>query len=178
MRDRHVSRAEIAERLNLTERRITELVKDGKLADGTVFPSRVDGRDRKFPVQRCFEWYLRFKQEEAVERAAGRTTPANMAEAELRRAIADAELAELKLQRLRGEVVPLETYRNELRRVLSRVRGRFQAVPGEFAPRILEPLDMVKATSVLKDLVGTVLAELQHVSIEDAGDSDERAAVA
>lgn len=180
MADRHVVRAEIAARLGLSERQITNLVRTGKLADGSSFPSRVSGRDRTFPSDRCFDWYVRYKQEEALQRAAGKKEPANMAEAELRKAIADAEIAELKLQRLRGEIVPLDQYRRELRRVLSRVRARFQAIPGEYAPRILEPLDMARATMVLRDLVGSVLAELQSsgrsTDADEPGDENEAVA--
>lgn len=167
MADRLVSRREIGDRLGLSERQITNLIKSAKLADGTPFPSRVDGRDRKFPTDRCFDWYVRFKQEEALKRADSRKEPENMADAELRKAIADAEIAELKVMRLRGDVVTLETYRKELRRVLTRVRARFAAIPGEFAPRILEPMDMARASAVLKDLVATVLAELQRAGADD-----------
>ena len=101
--------------------------------------------------------------------------PENMADAELRKAIADAEIAELKVMRLRGDVVTLEHYRKELRRVLGRVRARFAAIPGEYAPRILEPMDMARASAVLKELVATVLAELQRIG---AGDDEEEDAAA
>lgn len=176
MAERYVSRREIAERLGLSERQITNLVRDAKLADGTEFPSRVKGKDRSFPSDRCFDWYVRFKQEEALQRAAGREAPKDMAAAELRKAIADAEIAELKVAQLRGEFVSLEEYRKELRRILTRIRARFVAIPGEFAPRILEPMDMVKASAVLKDLVATVLAELQGVGRHTEDASDEQVA--
>lgn len=177
MPDRFVSRAEIADRIGLSARQITNLVRSGKLSDGTVFPSRVNGRDRTFPVERCFEWYVRFKQEEALERAAGRPALSNIADAELRKAIADAEIAELKVQRLRGEVAPIEQYRNEMRRVMTRVASRFRAMPGEYASKILEPLDMPRATNVLRDMVGEVLAELQvaarSTSVEEIADGED-----
>lgn len=174
MPDRQATKAEIAARLNLSERQIATLVRSGKLADGTEFPSRVSGRSRTFPADRCFEWYVRYKQEEALQRADGRKQPATMQDAELRKAIADAEIAELKLQRLRGEIVPLEQYRRELRRVLTRVRARFQSVPGEYASQILEPLDMARATLILRDLVANVLTELQPAggAIGDADETD------
>lgn len=102
--------------------------------------------------------------------------PESMADAELRKAIADAEIAELKVMRLRGDVVTLETYRKELRRVLTRVRSRFTAIPGEYAPRILEPMDMARASAVLKDLVATVLMELQRAGADDELGQDAAAA--
>lgn len=164
MADTHVSRAEIAARLGLSERQVTNLVRSGRLADGTPFPSRVRGRTRTFPTDRCFAWYIRFKQEEALERAATRESPTNMQEAELRKAVADAEMAELRLATMRGDVVPIEQYRRELHRTLSRVAARFASVPGEYAPRILEPLDMPRAVKLLRELVATVMAELQSAA--------------
>lgn len=172
MPDRYVSRAEIADRLSLTERSITGLVKKGKLADGTPFPSRVAGKARTFPVERCFEWYLRFKIEEAIARA-GPQTPVDLADAEKRKAIADAELAEHKLAQLRREFVPIGDYRRELERVVGRLRGRLSAAPGEYAPRIMEPLDMPHAVAVLREMVADLLANLQgsgEVADDEGGD--------
>lgn len=108
---------------------------------------------------------------DAAARPADKDTPANMLEAELRKAVADAELAELKLARLRGEVVPIEEYGKELRRVLGRVRGRIAAVPGEYAPRILEPLDMPRAVALLRELTTSLLQELQRAGAPPAPDA-------
>lgn len=115
--------------------------------------------------------WLEQRARDSVERERPTADAETMAQAELRKAVADAGVAELKLQRLRGEMVPLEEYRKELRRVLGRVRGRIAAIPGEYAPRILEPLDMPRATVLLRGLVAAVLAELQHAGDPAPGDA-------
>lgn len=168
MPDRYVSRGELAVRLGLSERQITNLVR--RHPD---FPSRVDGRERSFPTDRCFEWYVRYKQEEALQRAAAKPEITGRADADLRKAIADAEIAELRVQKLRGDVVPTEAYRKELRRVLDRVRGRFVSIPGEYGPRCLNLSEVAASVAVLRDLVASVLAELQ--SVANAPDLDEDA---
>lgn len=156
-----VSQVDLASILGLSSRQIRNLEKQG-----------LPREEKGYPVSRCVRWYADFKQEEALQRAASREEPKDMEEAELRKAVADAEMAELKLARLRGEVAPIDQYRREMRRVLGRVRARFQSVPGEYAPRILEPMDMAAAVTVLRDLVATVLSELQRTG-DTAGDEED-----
>lgn len=176
MTDRQVSRAEIARRLNLSEKRITQLVKEGRLKDGTAFPSRVDGRSRTFPSDRCFEWYVRFKQEEALQRAAP-AEPDNLRTAELRQAIADASIAELKLAGLRNEVAPVEEHRRELRRILGRVRSRIIAIPGTYASQLLGVPTMADAAVRLRVIVVAILSDLQQAAgaleTDDEGEVEE-----
>lgn len=160
MAEKHVSRAKIAARLGLAERRITDFIRNGKLADGTPFPSRVSGRARTFPEERCFDWYIKFKQEEAIARA-GPQKPVGIEEAEKRKAIADAELAELKLARLRGDLLPVDDFRADLQRILGAVRARILSMPAEYAPRI--PLEMAAAVKLLQDIGDDLFAEMQQV---------------
>jgi phage terminase Nu1 subunit (DNA packaging protein) len=168
MPELHLSRAEIADRLDLSERRITQLVRTHD------FPRRVSGRSVTFPWPRCLHWYVQFKQEEALKRAAP-AEPKNLEEAEKRKAIADAEIAEFRLAKMRGEVVPLDLYRAELRRVLDRVRARFVSVPGEYAPRLIGLAEMPAAVAVLRDLVTSVLGEMQGAGAEPMDDTSEAA---
>jgi phage terminase Nu1 subunit (DNA packaging protein) len=163
MADSFGSRAEVALALRLSEREITNLVKRGRHADGTEFPSRVRGRHRDFPLDRCFEWYIQFKQEEALERAAPRE-PSNLIDAELRKAVADAEIAELRVAKLRGEVAPIDAHRKELRRVLGKVRGQIVAMPGAYASRVLNLPDMAAAVARLREVSAGLLRELQSAA--------------
>jgi phage terminase Nu1 subunit (DNA packaging protein) len=173
MADRHVSRAEIADRLHLSERQITTLVKSGQLADGTPFPSRVDGkRSRTFPVERCFDWYVHYKQEEALQRA-GPKAPDNLADAELRKAIADAAIAELKLANLRNEVVPKEAYRAELRRILGKVRATVVSMPGRHASRVVGLDALPQAVLRLRAIADDLLSELQRAGDAEADDEGQ-----
>ncbi len=169
MPDRYVTRAEIAARLNLTERRISMLVRDHE------FPRRVEGRAVTFPSDRCFEWYLQFKQEEALARAADRTPvgPLALGEAELRKAVADADIAELRVAKLRGEVVPIESFRKELRAGYGRARARWVSVPGEYGNRFLHLTETAASVALLREMVNQVLAELQVIGAPEDEDEDD-----
>src|SRR5689334_15509333 len=135
MPDRLATRAEIAKRLGLSERQISNLVKSGRLEDGTEFPSRVEGRERKFFEDRCFAWYVRYKQEEAVRKSAGPEKPKNSGERKDREAELRLAMLELDFAERRRELVSREAARNELRRVLTRIAVKARSVTGEFAPR-------------------------------------------
>jgi hypothetical protein len=178
MPDRLVERAEIAKQLRLSERQIANLVKSAKLDDGRAFPSRVEGRSRKFPEDQCFEWFIRWKQEEAVRRSAGTAKSSDKADVALRQAEIDLGMAELRFAELRRDVVRIEEYRKELRRVLGKVAAKVRTITGEFAPRILEPLDMPKAVKLLRELQLRLLGELGTAGATETVTEDAREDVA
>lgn len=163
MADELISRADMARELHVTERQITTLVKNGKLKDGTQFPSRVEGRERKFYRDRGFDWYIQHKQEEAVARATrGGTTaaPGAAPTGKDRLLAAQASMTEVKLARARGELVSLEAYREALGTVLGAIRGRVLALPGEYAPRL--PGDMAMSVALLRAMMADLLEELRR----------------
>jgi hypothetical protein len=160
MAERYVSREDIAARLGVTLRQITRLVRDHD------FPRRVDGRRVTFPSDRCFDWYIQFKQREAIDRAQP-AKDSTLEEAEKRKAIADASIAEIKLATLRRELVSIEDYRRELREVLGRVRARVLAIPGEYAPQLLTVEGMPQAVATLRTIAAAVLTELEAAAVAD-----------
>lgn len=169
--DRYVDRAEIAFLLDVDVRTITNYVNEH--AD---FPSRVSGKRRTFPVQRCIAWARERAVAEALAKAAPPPPPeegSGLLAAELRKAVADAELAELKAAKLRGDVVAVQAAAKEIRDAFSRVRARLLSTPGEYAPQMLHLEELPKAVLMLRNLVDTVLAELQaHAGGEDLEDDD------
>lgn len=153
--DRFVDRKEIAWLLGVEERTITNWVR--KHSD---FPSRVRGRERDFPVRRCLQWRTDKLVAESLASASSKP-PSDVGEAEKRKLIAEAELAEIKVAKARGEVVLVTVARAEMRDVFSRIRASLTAKPGEYAPRMLHLETVNEAIAPLRDLVDDVLAELQ-----------------
>lgn len=164
-KERYVGREEIADILGVEPRTITNWVKNHP--DFAAL-TRVRGTSRTFPVQKCRQW----KEDRAVADALASfqpPAPDGLAEAERRRAIADAELAELKVAKFKSELVDAGVVGKEIARAFDRVAARLKATPGEFAPQIMQPLTMPEAVAVLRRLVTTSLAGLQH----DFGIDDE-----
>lgn len=166
--ERYVDRTEIAFLLGVEPRTITNWVKNHP-----DFPSRVSGKERKFPVLKCIRW----KTDRDVADAISSMEPApadNFSEAELRKAIADAEMAELKVRKFKAELVDASIVGTEVARAYARVAARLKSTPGEFAPQILHPLTMPEAVAVLRRLVTTALTALQSEFLnEDIREADE-----
>ena len=163
--DRFVDRTEIAFLLGVEPRTVTNYVKSHP-----DFPSRVKGSNRTFPVQRCLAWQRDRAVADAITSVAP-PPPDGAHEAGVRKAIADAELAEIRLAKLRGELIPVDVASQEVDRAFGRVRARFVAVPGEYGPQLLNLTDLPRAVAVLRALVAQVLTELQ-VGLGD-GDADD-----
>src|SRR5690349_13895608 len=105
-RDEYVDREKIADHLDVEPRTITNLVKEH--AD---FPSRVKGRTRTFPKRQCLAWYIKYKQDEAVKRAAPKRDEREALDvAKTRKVEIDTELAEIELEEARGRIIPVDMH--------------------------------------------------------------------
>lgn len=158
------SREEIADILGVDVRTITNYRK--RHPD---FPVKIDGKRVRFPIARCVTWKIDRAVADAIASMAP-AAPKDLADAEKRRAIADAEFAEIRVQKLRAEVVLAEDAIREIQESYARVRARFVAVPGEYAPRFLNLTSIPQAVAQLRDLTSTVLSELQQVQVSDEDD--------
>jgi phage terminase Nu1 subunit (DNA packaging protein) len=164
--DRYVERDEIAFLMDVTPRTVTNYRKHH-----SDFPCRVSGRAVTFPVKRCLQWQRDRIVADAIADVAP-PVPSNIVQAELRKTIADAELAELKVGRMRGDLLAVQVAAKEIRNAFGRVRARLLSTPGEYAPQMLHLEEMPQAVSKLRQLVDTVLAELQATAGGDAIDDD------
>jgi phage terminase Nu1 subunit (DNA packaging protein) len=152
--DRYVERAEIAFLMEVDVRTITNWVRSAE------FPSRVKGNHRTFPVLKCLRWKIDRDVADAVT-AMAPPPPDNLFEAEQRKAIADAEMAELRVAKFKSELVDASVVGKEIDRAFNRVSARLKSTPGEFAPQLLQQLSMPEAIAILRRLVSTTLTALQ-----------------
>lgn len=74
--------------------------------------------------------FARWREQQLVDTARREATPTvSLDEARTRKALAEAELAEIELARARGEVVALSDYEAALARILDRLAARLRALP-------------------------------------------------
>ncbi len=140
--------ATIAKLLDLTPRRIRQLVDEG------VIPREERGRYALVPAVRGYVQYLR---ERAVNADVGQD---ELGQYRVRKLKAEAELAEMKSAETRGELVRAEDYTSMMVASFSRVRTRLLAVPSTIAPHLLG-LDAAKdAQRIVKDAIYEALREL------------------
>jgi len=97
-----------------------------------------------------------------IERSGSGAAPADasQAEARRRRELANAELAELKLRKLRGELVAIEDCLPILREELANVRSRLMAIPGRLAQSLAAMTDALAVERAIDDEIQGALSEI------------------
>lgn len=115
---------------------------------------------------------------QASERVANGVVPsASIEEARVRKISADAALAELQLQRERGEVVNIEDVAKTVGEEYAAVRAKLLAIPTKLAPRIAIEADENTCRELLAREITEALNELTADSVtEGAGREPEAAA--
>lgn len=172
MAEKYVGRAEIAEHLGLSEREITNLVKEHK----DDFPSRVRGRSRTFPKGRCQKWYIEFKQKEAVARAKPVKT-LELDEARAKKTMIDTELAELELEAARGRLIPKEIHEQRVEELAGRLAGKVKNL-SRYTGDVQSALTAVDAQVLLERIGDDLLRALYGAAEELEADAERDDAAA
>lgn len=148
-----MSATQAAERLGITAQAI------GMWARRPGAPVRFEGR------RTWLEWpaFARWREAELLAEATRDAQPRSLEEARIRKALAEAELAEIEVAKSRGEYVAVEDYERAVGVVLDRVTARLRSLP----PR-LERFG-VEVESVLEREIEAVIAEM-HAEDQDVVD--------
>lgn len=123
-----VNSAAVAEALNLTERRVEQLVHEG-------MPRVSRG---KYDLWTCARWYIQYLQK-AIERRAtenGEGTHANLTEEKKRLIRIQADTALLEYRQKTGELIPAHLVDDKFVTFASTIRDRFFALPSRVAGRL------------------------------------------
>ena len=152
-KDGTVSASELARLMNLeSARRVQQLVADEGM------PRRVQNGRPEYPWPDALKWYIAFK----VSAEAAKADPIDLEKARARKMAADAELAELELARVRGEQVPVETFRETVGAIATKIRAQLLAAPGRYSARIVGVDSLPDAQRHLDAIVRDVLNELSE----------------
>lgn len=169
-----LTQTQLARRLGRDPARIREFV-----AKGVLKPVG-EGRAARFEWAAALEAFVDYQVRRQAQRLAEELAadiagvPASLADAELRKARADAIRAEVRAKRELGEVIAVTDAVAEGRRFAEQVRALLLAVPSRYQAAVASELRVpIPAAGVaLRTLVGEVLADLQR----DAGQNHEAAA--
>lgn len=142
-----VSQTELASLLSLSTRQIRNLEKEG-------MPKGSDGQRSVYEPAACVRWYVQYRERLAA--------PKDQEDAEKRRAIAEAQLAELKLAKEQGKVVEVETVGQEVDGMLEQLRNQLLTLPQRWAPQTVGLKTLPEATQVLEAAVLESLAALSR----------------
>jgi hypothetical protein len=151
--------AVIAGLLDLTERRVQQLVRQG------VIPRGERGR---YDLVGAVRGYVRFLREQAT-RAQGGEVDFSAERARLIKAKAD--LAEMEAALRRGELVPAQRVEQAWTAVLARLRARLLVLPDRLAPLVHEEATLSGARALIRRTIFAALSELAAIPIETADDA-------
>lgn len=160
-----ISQKELAERLSLSTRQVRNL-EDKRVLE----PISEDGKKR-YPWPESSRAYVDFKIHEGLRRAE--TTAAD--EWERRHEAADARLAEIKVEKEEGRLIPLETHTDVVGETADRLTAVIQNIPSNFTLYLeragLSPAD---SQSVLEQLAQELMRALRGVAddLADVPDDD------
>lgn len=163
-REETVSTAELARAFGVDERTIRNWVALG-------CPQRMRSKRPAYMLSEVIAW--RRKQDQIDARGSEKP---DLAAEQARKLRADADLAELKVQERRGELVPAADVERQMERLCGTLRSRVLGVRGRWAPRILGLGTMPDATRVLDELANDVLEALRsagdELTSDEAGDEE------
>jgi len=145
--------AVIARLLDLTERRVQQLARDGIIPASTR-----SGPDRgRYDLVGTVRGYVRYLREQATRSQTG-TADFGVERARLIKAKAD--LAEMDAQIRRGDLLPAGDVEEAWIAVLARLRARLLVLPDRLAPLVHEETTIAGTRAQIRDAIAEALAEL------------------
>lgn len=160
-----VGPTEAAESLGITRQALARLAKE---PDCPV--ERAGSGTNRFRWPDLNLWYMARKVSEATRN----DTPADLEEARTRREAALAEQEELKLAKMRGELMTVAHGQREIGNAYARVSAKLKNLPTKLAPLLVGCEDEAEVLRRVQPVVGEAMDELYRA--EDITDEEEAAA--
>jgi len=154
----------VASALNLDERRIQQLVKEG-------MPREKRGQ---YVVLKCALWYVRYLQAALEKKAVPLPDGTYAAERDerIRNLRADAELKEIELAKERGFLVSLRDVESTMTDLVLTTKARIMAIPPRVAPELVGETSRVMVQAKIEKACREALASLAKAGNEPIGTSD------
>jgi hypothetical protein len=132
----------------------------GRLAKEKDAPVRPGKRGTEFEFPAMILWWADLK----AKRAAARAAPGDLDDAELRKAAAEAELAEHKVLQARRQLMTVDTHDAVVRMLLARLNARLGAFPARAAQVAMttHPEGELAVRVAMEDVTEELKAELRQ----------------
>jgi len=144
----------IARLLDLSERRVQQLVHDG------VIPKAERGR---YELVGAVRGYVRYLRDLVLKSETG---GADYASERARLVKARADLAEMEASRMRGALLAAPEVTAAWTEIVALMRARLLVLPDKLAPLIHETTSIAEARGVLKTALHEVLTEIATTEVE------------
>lgn len=158
MADQSVPLATIAQFLDLTERRVNQLVKEG------VLPRADRG---KYPFLGCVKGYIKYL------RAMANDGSLSLTDERTRLTRAQAEGEEMKVKALKGDLIHRDTAERVWEDVIVACRSRLLSMPSKVAPIVVHCKTIPEIRDKIESLVHEALNELSRIDPTDYANHPE-----
>jgi hypothetical protein len=153
-----ITSAEACDRLGLSDTWLRKLAEEG------VITKQGYRTTTRYPWPKIRVQYLAYRESLLLEGLAG---------GKERKDLAEAEMAELKLARERGQLVTLAYMEAEVSRILVALRARLQAMPSSWAARLGAAESTVDRQLMLEEAIAELMPLLQSDVIGALPDAED-----
>lgn len=164
-----VNQSDLSRLLGLTTRQIRNLERDG------ILRAEIDAHGKKvYPWPESNHRYIQYK----VEEAKGKRTSVeeSIQEAELRAAIADAEMKEIRLAQLRGEVIHIDDVEKLVREPLETAAALLKSFKHRWSSVLVgceTPQEVIaRLDPAIEEVIEALREAGQEIEGEGASDDD------
>jgi len=144
----------IARTLDLTERRVNQLVKEGTL------PKTERGRYELIPVVQA---YIKFLREKSVNTDVGAD---DYAAQRTRLTKAKADMAEMEKDQMANSLIPASDVGDAWEAMVSNMRAKMLSLPTKVATSVFVSEDVSETKRIIKEQVYEALTELSTIEVK------------
>jgi phage terminase Nu1 subunit (DNA packaging protein) len=157
--------AVIARLLDLTERRVQQLAREG-----VIPPAARSGAERgRYDLVGAVRGYVHYLREQAARSQSG---TADFGAERARLVKAKADLAEMDAGARRSDLLPVADVEAAWIAVLYRLRARILVLPDRLAPLVHEETTIAGARASIREAIAETLTELSSLPVDKAPDPD------
>lgn len=159
---------QVATALNVTERRVQQLSKEG-------LPKELRG---KYELGKCMLWYIRYLQgalEAAGRRDGGEEDFSGLREEKKRIMRAEADLKEIELAKERGNLISIVDFEKEMTDLVLTTKARVMAIAPRIAPELVGENSRVMIQAKVEKACKEALELMAKVSTNGNANTPKRA---
>jgi phage terminase Nu1 subunit (DNA packaging protein) len=157
--------AVIARLLDLTERRVQQLAREG-----VIPPAARSGAERgRYDLVGAVRGYVHYLREQAARSQSG---TADFGAERARLVKAKADLAEMDAGARRSDLLPVADVEAAWIAILERLRARLLVLPDRLAPLVHEETTIAGARASIRETIAEALTELSSLPVDKAPDPE------
>ena len=144
----------IAAVLGISKRRLRQLVSEG-------MPREARGQ---YDLSACVQWFAKYK-------TALASRSSKLDQARLRKALAEAKLAEIQVTAMAEKLIPADVVQDTWKKITETIRARLLDIPAEIAAELKGVESKAEAQEIVKNQLYAAMTKLSQKDLVDISKS-------